>query len=124
VRCEVFATQYNGFTRYEVALPHRKLKDMYVARKGTRRVVITRKRDRIRPPVKEVGPWNIRDNYWQSRKIRDKFDNLRRCKPEAEAAYFNNFNHGVDLTPLAATRLGLRRFQNAWVWVRYPWVGK
>jgi hypothetical protein len=137
VRCEVFATQYNGFTRYEVALPHRKLKDMHVARKGTRRVVITRKRDRIRPPVKEVGPWNIRDNYWQSRKIRDKFDNLRPCKPEAEAAYFNNFNHGedqfgrevlnpagVDLTPLAAKRLGLRRFQNAWVWVRYPWVGK
>jgi hypothetical protein len=137
VRCEVFATQYNGFTRYEVALPHRKLKDMHVARKGTRRVVITRKRDRIRPPVKEVGPWNIRDNYWQSRRKRDKFDNLRRCKPEAEAAYFNNFNHGedqfgrevlnpagVDLTPLAAKRLGLRRFQNAWVWVRYPWVGK
>jgi hypothetical protein len=30
----------------------------------------------------------------------------------------------VDLTPRAAKRLGLRRFQNAWVWVRYPWVGK
>jgi hypothetical protein len=136
VRCQVFATQYNGYTRYEVALPHRNLKDMHVARKGTRRVVITRKRGLIRPSVKEVGPWNIRDNYWQSRKKRDKFDKLRRCKPEAEAAYFNNYNHGkdqfgrkvlnpagVDLTPRVAKRLGLRKYQNAWVWVRYPWVG-
>jgi hypothetical protein len=137
VRCQVFATQYKGFTRYEVALPHRNLKDRFVSRKNARRVVITRKRDRITPKVKEVGPWNIRDNYWQSRRKRDKFDNLRRCKPEAEAAYFNNYNHGrdqfgrkvlnpagVDLTPRAAKRLGLRKFQNAWVWVRYPWVGK
>jgi hypothetical protein len=137
VRCQVFATQYKGFTRHEVALPHRNLKDRFVSRKNARRVVITRKRDRITPKVKEVGPWNIRDNYWQSRRKRDKFDNLRRCKPEAEAAYFNNYNHGrdqfgrkvlnpagVDLTPRAAKRLGLRKFQNAWVWVRYPWVGK
>ncbi|MFL6059276.1 MAG: hypothetical protein ACJ732_10265 [Rubrobacteraceae bacterium] len=137
VKCQVFATQYRGFTRYEVALPHRNLKDRFVARKKARRVVITRNRHQITPPVKEVGPWNIRDNYWQSRRKRDKFDNLRRCKPEAEAAYFNNYNHGkdqfgrkvlnpagVDLTPRAAKRLGLRKFQNAWVWVRYPWVGK
>ena len=137
VRCQVFATQYIGFTRYEVALPHRNLKDKFVAKKKALRVIITRKRHQIRPPVKEVGPWNIRDNYWQSRRKRDKFDSLRRCKPEAEAAYFNNFNHGkdqfgrkvlnpagVDLTPRVAKGLGLRRFQNAWVWVRYPWVGK
>jgi flagellar biosynthesis regulator FlaF len=134
VRCEVFATQYNGYTRYEVALPHRNLKDKY--RKGRpAKVTITRKKGRIKAPVKEVGPWNIRDNYWQSRRKRDNFDNLRRCKPEAEAAYFNNYNHGrdqfgrkvlnpagVDLTPRAAKRLGLRKYQNAWVWVRYPWV--
>jgi flagellar biosynthesis regulator FlaF len=135
VMCEVFATQYNGYTRYEVALPHRDLKDRYLKRKGARKVIISKK-NRIKAPVKEVGPWNIRDNYWQSRRKRDMWDNLKRCKPEAEAAYFNNYNHGedqfgrevlnpagVDLTPRAAKRLGLRRYQNAWVKVRYPWVG-
>ena len=137
VRCEIFATQYNGYTRYEVALPHRNLKDGYLAGKNARKVTITRKRGRIRAPVKEVGPWNIRDNYWQSRRKRDMWDDLKRCKPEAEAAYFDNYNHGkdqfgrkvlnpagVDLTPRAAKRLGLRKYQNAWVKVRYPWVGR
>lgn len=135
VMCEVFATQYNGYTRYEVALPHRDLKDRYLDGKGARKVIISKK-NRIKAPVKEVGPWNIRDNYWASRKKRDMWDDLKRCKPEAEAAYFDNYNHGedqfgrevlnpagVDLTPRAAKRLGLRRYQNAWVKVRYPWVG-
>ena len=137
VRCEVFATHYKGFTRFEVALPHRNIKERFTSGKAARKVIITRKRDRIRAPVKEVGPWNIRDNYWRARKKRDMWDNLRRCKPEAEAAYFDNYNRGedqfgrevlnpagVDLTPRAAKRLGLRRLQNAWVWVRYPWVGR
>jgi hypothetical protein len=135
VVCEVFATQYNGYTRYEVALPHRNLKDRYLAGKGARKVSIRRNKSRIKAPVKEVGPWNIRDNYWQSRKHRDMWNDLKRCKPEAEAAYFDNYNHGedqfgrevlnpagVDLTPRAANRLGLDRYQNAWVHVRYPWV--
>jgi hypothetical protein len=135
VMCEVFATQYNGYTRYEVALPHRDLKDKYVEGKGARKVIISKK-NRIRAPVKEVGPWNIRDNYWKSRRKRDMWDDLKRCNPEAEAAYFDNYNRGedqfgrevlnpagVDLTPRAAKRLGLRRYQNAWVKVRYPWVG-
>jgi hypothetical protein len=136
VRCEVFATQYHGYTRYEVALPHRDLKDRYLRGKSARKVVIRRNKDRLRAPVKEVGPWNIRDDYWKSRKQRDMWKNLRRCKPEAEAAYFDNYNRGedqfgrevlnpagVDLTPRVAKRLGLRKYQNAWVWVRYPWVG-
>jgi hypothetical protein len=136
VTCEVFATQYHGYTRYEVALPHRNLKDRYLRGKGALKVRITHKKGgRIWAPVKEVGPWNIRDNYWVSRKHRDMWKNLRRCKPEAEAAYFNNYNKGrdqfgrkvlnpagVDLTPRAARKLGLRKYQNAWVWVRYPWV--
>jgi hypothetical protein len=137
VTCEVFATQYRGYTRYEVALPHRALKDKYLAGKGARKVTIARKKGRIKAPVKEVGPWNIRDNYWQPRKRRDMWSNLKRCKPEAEAAYFDNYNRGedqfgrevlnpagVDLTPRAAKRLGLRKYQNAWVKVRYPWVGR
>jgi len=61
--------------------------------------------------------------------------NLPRCVPEARAAYFNNYNNGkdefgrkvlnpagVDLTPTAARRLGLARYQNAYVSVRFPFV--
>ena len=130
VRCKVFATQYIGYTRYEVALPHKKLKF-----DGGFRVRLRRGDHTARAPVKEVGPWNIRDNYWQSRRYRDMWDDLPRCKPEAQAAYFNNYNRGrdqfgrkvlnpagVDLTPRVARRLGLRKYQNAWIYVRYPWT--
>ncbi len=133
LRCKVFATQYNGYTRYEVALPHRKLKF------GSRpRVRIQRANGgghAVRPRVKEVGPWNTYDNYWARRKARTMWKDLPRCKPEAQAAYFNNYHNGrdefgrkvlnpagVDLTPAVARRLGLRKYQNAWVYVRYPWV--
>jgi hypothetical protein len=134
VRCKVFATQYHGYTRFEVALPHKILKENYLDGNPFR--VRVRRGDRhVRAPVREVGPWNIRDNYWQSRRYRDMWDDLPQCKPEAQAAYFNNYNRGkdqfgrevlnpagVDLTPRVARRLGLDRYQNAWVYVRYPWV--
>jgi len=130
VRCRVFATQYHGHTKYEVALPHKRLK-----RKGGYGVRIRRGERWVWAPVKEVGPWNVRDNYWQSRGHRDMWDNLPRCKPQAQAAYFDNHNRGrdqygrkvlnpagVDLTPRVARRLGLKKYENAWVQVRYPWM--
>ena len=130
VRCRVFATQYIGYTRYEVALPHKKLKF-----DGGFRVILRRGDHRTRAPVKEVGPWNIRDNYWQSRRYRDMWYDLPRCMHEVQAAYFDNYNRGedqfgrevlnpagVDLTPRVARTLGLRRYQNAWIYVRYLWV--
>lgn len=127
---KIFATQYKGYTRFEAALPHRELKF------GDRpEVPIKRGKRSIRPRVKEVGPWNTYDNYWRSGKNRDMWRDLRRCVPEARAAYFNNYNNGkdefgrkvlnpagVDLTPRAARRLGLDRYQNAYVTVRFPWV--
>ncbi len=130
IRCKVFATQYIGYTRYEVALPHKKIKF-----DGGYRVRLRRGDHRARARVKELGPWNIRDNYWQSRKYRDMWDDLPRCKPEAQVAYYNPYNRGkdqfgrtvlnpagVDLTPRVARKLGLRKYQNAWIYVRYPWV--
>lgn len=127
---KIFATQYKGYTRFEAALPHRELKF------GNRpEVPIIRGKRSIRPRIKEVGPWNTYDNYWRSGKDRDMWKNLRRCVPEARAAYFNNYNNGkdefgrkvlnpagVDLTPRAARRLGLDRYQNAYVAVRFPFV--
>ena len=132
VSCRVFATQYNGFTRSEVALPHKSLKV-----KGGYSVRIQRGNHATKARVKEVGPWNIRDNYWQGHKNRDMWGNLPRCTPEAQAAYFDNYNRGrdqygrkvlnpagIDLTPRVASRLGLKRYENAWVRVRFPWVGR
>jgi hypothetical protein len=123
---KVFATQYRGYTRYEVALPHRHLKF-----RGGYRIRIRNGGHRISVPIKEVGPWNIHDNYWDKR--RDMWKNLPRGKPEAEAAYYNNYNRGrdefgrkvlnpagVDLTPRAARKLGLSKYQNAWVSLSLP----
>ena len=126
VSCKVFATQYIGYTRREVALPHKDLKF-----KGGYEVKIRRgDKHMTRARVKEVGPWNIRDDYWKPRKRRDMWD-LPQCLPEAEAAYYDNYNHGedqfgrkvknpagVDLTPRVARAIGLSKYQNAWVKVR------
>ncbi len=130
VRCKVFATQYIGYTSYEVALPHQKLKF-----DGGYKVRLRRGDLLARAPVKEVGPWNTRDNYWASLRYRDMWDDLPRCMPEAQAAYFDNYNGGkdqfgrtvlnpagVDLTPSVARKLGLAKYQNAWIYVRFPWV--
>ena len=132
LRCKVFATQYIGYTRYEAALPHRKLKFGSQPRVKIRRA---NGGPEVRPRIKEVGPWNTYDNYWATRRQRTMWKDLPRCKPEAQAAYYNNYNRGedefgrevlnpagVDLTPAVARGMGLRKYQNAWVYVRFPWV--
>jgi len=128
--CKVFATQYIGYTRFEAALPHRGFK--FGARPE---VPIKRGKRTVRPRIKEVGPWNTYDNYWQTGKKRTMWKNLPRCTPEAKAAYYSNYNNGkdefgrevlnpagVDLTPAVARRLGLARYQNSWVYVKFPWI--
>jgi hypothetical protein len=132
IQCHVFATQYNGYTRREVALPYSKLKFGRRPRVHIRRVSGGQ---RVRPKVKEAGPWNAHDNYWMPRKHRKMFKRVPRCKPEAQVAYYQNFNKGkdeygrevlnpagVDVTPAVARNMGLKRYQNAWVYVRFPWV--
>jgi hypothetical protein len=132
LRCKVFATQYIGYTRYEAALPHRALKFGSRPRVAIRRVAGGRV---VRPRIKEVGPWNTYDNYWAAGANRTMWKNLPRCKPEAQAAYYSNYNNGrdefgrkvlnpagVDLTPAVARGMGLRKYQNAWVYVWFPWV--
>jgi hypothetical protein len=134
LRCKVFATQYIGYTRYEAALPHRKLKF------GSQPSVTIRRTSGgpdVRPRIKEVGPWNTYDNYWATGRHRTMWKDLPRCTPEAQAAYYNNYNNGkdengrkvlnpagVDLTPAVARGLGLSKGQNAWVYVRFPWVSR
>lgn len=90
--CRVWTTYYRGYTRREVAVPHQNVKFA-----GGHRVRIRTKKGTVGwAPVKEVGPWNVRDNYWQPPKLRDRWSSLPRCVPEAAAAYYWNFNKGED----------------------------
>jgi hypothetical protein len=138
-RCNtIYASWYESNTQngnnYEVALPHEKIKFA-----GGYRVRVRHDGRTASVPVKEVGPWNIKDNYWAQRKQRSRWRNLPRCKPEAEAAYFDNYNKGkdqfgrevtnpagIDLTLAAAEKLGvkekLRRNGIIKVDVRFLWV--
>lgn len=145
--CWMFATQYNGYTNEEIALPDKYVKfanlgwyipppynNWYASPPYTV--------DIYRNPywvwgvlVREVGPWNIDDNYWDtatSTPPRRMFGDLPLCWSEAEYAYFYGYNGGrdqfgrivtnpssVDLTPTIAARLGLGYLQNSWLWVYY-----
>ena len=117
--CRVWLSYYRGNTRYEVALPHRKVKFS-----GGRKVRITdvRKGTSARAPVRETGPWNTRDNYWRAPRDRSMWKDLPRCVPEAQAAFFDNYNRGkdqfgrevgnpagIDITPAVARRMDVWR---------------
>ena len=132
LRCYVFATQYYGNTRREVAMPHSKLKFGNQPRIHIRR---GSGGPRAKPRVKETGPWNIHDNYWARWKNRTKFRRAGRCNPEAQEAYYRNFHGGkdefgrkvlnpagIDITPAVAHSMNLKTYQNAWVYVRFPWI--
>ncbi|HKH58291.1 MAG TPA: hypothetical protein VKA20_07145 [Rubrobacter sp.] len=132
LRCYVFATQYYGNTRREVALPHQKLKFGRQPRIHIRR---GSGGPTEKPRVQETGPWNIHDNYWARWKNRTRFKRAGRCNPEAQEAYYHNFHRGrdefgrevlnpagIDVTPAVARGMNLKRYQNAWVYVRFPWV--
>ncbi len=106
-------------------------------------------------PVKDVGPWNIDDNFWNpsaagSPRPRRLFRDLPTGKPEATAALNEGYNTitnckglderpttrtagadqfgrcvlnpaGIDLSVAAATRLGMRAGENAFVNVSFLW---
>ncbi len=124
----IFATQYIGYTNFEIAMPHRKLKFA-----GGFRTTLTLGTRSVSAPIKEVGPWNTYDNWWDPVARRTMWKDLPRGKPEAKAAFFNNYNGGkdefgrevlnpagIDLTPAVARRLGLAKYENAYVYVSLP----
>ena len=124
----IFATQYIGYTNFEVALPHRKLKFA-----GGYKTTLIFNGRRVIAPIKEVGPWNTYDNWWEPVARRTMWKDLPRGRPEATAAFFNNYNGGkdefgrevlnpagVDLTPAVARRLGLAKYENAYINVGLP----
>ena len=145
--CWVFATQYNGYTDYEVALPDKYVKfanlgwyipPPYDARYNNPPYTIHINRDSYwvwSVLVREVGPWNIDDNYWDAAdgsNPRRMFTDIPLCWSEAEYAYYYGYNGGkdqfgrtvtvpcsVDLTPDVAADLGLGYLENSWLTVYY-----
>jgi hypothetical protein len=107
-------------------------------------------------PVKDVGPWNLDDNYWNGTsgtlRPRRLYTNLPTGTPEAQAAFTDGYNTvtnckdlaqnpyspprnggadqfgrcvlnpaGIDLSLTAATQLGLKSGENAWLTVSFLW---
>ncbi|MFS8098015.1 hypothetical protein LFM09_12810 [Lentzea alba] len=86
-------------------------------------------------PVWDVGPWNTKDDYWNPSATREMWKNLPQGKPQAQAAYQDNYNGGKDqfgrevLNPAGIDLAdgtfwdGLKLTTNSWVTVTYLWTG-
>lgn len=84
-------------------------------------------------PVWDVGPWNVKDDYWNAE--RQQFPDLPHGRPEAAAAFHDGYNGGKDGSGRTVKNpagidlgdgvfrnaLGLR--DNAIVTVDYLWTG-
>jgi hypothetical protein len=84
--------------------------------------------------VWDIGPWNTKDDYWNSSTVREMWKSLPQGKPEAQAAYQDGFNGGLDefgrrpANPAGIdladgtfwTDLGMSN--NDWVTVTYLWT--
>ncbi|MEU0489088.1 hypothetical protein ABZ249_07650 [Nocardiopsis sp. NPDC006139] len=85
-------------------------------------------------PVWDVGPWNITDDHWNA--DRQSWRDLDRGRPQAQAAYSEGHNGGLDgfgrrvRNPAGidladgAFNDGLRLPTNGWVQVDYLWTGE
>lgn len=85
-------------------------------------------------PVWDVGPWNTRDDYWNPSSVRESFKDLPQGTPEAQAAYQQGYNGGLDgsgrrvLNPAGidladGTFYNVGLNNNGWVTVTYLWTG-
>ena len=144
----IFATQYNGETDFEVAIPDKYIK--FSNRKwqiepgyaeGNFTVSLALDGREASILVWDVGPWNIDDNYWNPADHPDRprrlFADLPVGTPEAQAAFQENYNGGldqfgrtvlnhagVDLSPAVAAKLGLGYLENAFIEVTFLWEQK
>jgi LysM repeat protein len=104
---EVYATRYDAGERKIVALPDKCLKfangsalqcDGYAYGQNYS-VAISYQGNLVVALVGEAGPWNVDDNYWSKTsdpQPRRMFADLPMGVPEAQAAYFDGYNGGLD----------------------------
>ena len=76
-----------------VALPSRSA----LAKKGgyDKQVLVSYKGRQAVAPVWDVGPWNIKDNYWDAPEARVTGKGLPRGWPAAQAQFFDHFTGGI-----------------------------
>jgi hypothetical protein len=88
---------------------------------------------RLTLPVWDTGPWNVRDNYWDTSVRRDMWNDLPQGQPQAAAAYYDAYHGGrdgfgrrvlspagIDLSDAAFYELGMT--QSDWVTVTFLWL--
>jgi hypothetical protein len=76
-----------------VALPSRRA---LAAKDGReKQVLVTYKGRGAIAPVWDVGPWNIKDNYWDPPELRETGKGLPRGWPAAQAQYFDGYMGGI-----------------------------
>lgn len=144
---EVYATRYDSGGAYTVALPDKCLKfsnagnhlceDMGYA-VGQNYTVFLSYRKSTAAKVLESGPWNVDDNYWAGfgdPQPRRMFADLALGIPEAQAAFFNGYNggldqfgrkvtapFGIDLARQVSIDIGLEPGVNDWITVSFMWT--
>ena len=130
---EVYATQFD-IDDYCVALPDKYLKFAnlgwdytYENPEYTVDVISYNRGTAVyNVPVNDVGPWNELDDYWHEN--RWEFNDLELSLPEAEAAFYDNYNDGcdeigrvvsnpagIDLSPSVASDLGFGYYESGWI---------
>jgi LysM repeat protein len=144
---EIYATRYDSKGAYYVALPDQCVKftnggnricekDGYVV--GKRYDVYVSYKKGAAARVGESGPWNVDDTYWATYADptpRRMFADLTLGMPEAQAAYFNGYNggvdqygrkvtapYGIDLARQVSVDIGLEPGNNDWIQVGFLWT--
>lgn len=142
----IYATRFNADS-YIVALPDGCLKianggnhlcDDSGYATGQNYSVRLKYKDTTTAKVGDSGPWNVDDNYWsgvgepQPRRL---FPDLPAGMPEAQAAFFDNYNNGkdqfgrtvtapfgIDLNREVSIDIGLNPGVNDWIDVTFLWT--
>jgi LysM repeat protein len=144
---KIFATRYDSGDKYAVALPDMCLKfsnagnrlcadDGYQINQGY--FVYLSYDGETAAEVWESGPWNVDDNYWATGRDpqpRRMFADLPAGMPEAQAAFFDSYNGGVDQYGRTVTApfgidlgrkvsidIGLQPGNNDWINITYAWT--
>jgi hypothetical protein len=144
----IYATRFDAGDAYIVALPDKCLKlanngyhlcdDSGYAVGVNYSVRLSYQGNATTAAVGDSGPWNVDDNYWagvgdpQPRRL---YPDLPAGMPEAQAAYFNDYNggldqfgrtvtapFGIDLARQVSIDIGLQPGVNAWIEVTYLWT--
>lgn len=144
---KIFATRYDSGGKYAVALPDMCLKfsnagnrlcqdDGYQINQGY--FVYLSYDGETAAEVWESGPWNVDDNYWSTSRDpqpRRMFADLPAGMPEAQAAFFDGYNGGVDQYGRVVTApfgidlgrevsidIGLEPGNNDWINITFAWT--